>query len=375
MLHISLDKTLAKKFALIHWHAVAVITLIACFGFIMMISAAGGDAGQWALPQIIKFTVAFTLMLGIAIMPADTLLRHAYSFYILCLFILLTVEIVGYMGKGAQRWVDLGFFNLQPSELMKVALILALARYFHNLHPEDVSKPRCMMPPLLMTLIPAIFILRQPNLGTTAILVGVAAVLFFMAGLKLRYFAMVAVAAVATAPVGWHFLHDYQKQRVMTFLDPGQDPLGSGYNILQSVIAIGSGGFSGKGYMQGSQGQLNFLPEKHTDFIFTMVGEEFGFLGSVLLIVAYALLLFYGVMIGLRSRSTFGALLAMGVVALLFLHLLINMAMVMALVPVVGVPLPLMSYGGTIMMTILLAFGLMLNAHVHRDVQVHREAF
>ena len=375
MIAASLDKLIWQNLLRMHWHAVALITLLACVGFAMMFSAAGGDASQWAIPQMTKFAVGFVAMLVIAVTPIRLLLRYAYGIYLACLGMLIAVEIMGFMGKGAQRWVELGFFQLQPSELMKVALILALARYFHNLHPDQLKRLTHLAPPLLLTLVPAAFILRQPNLGTTTILIGMAAAMFFMAGVRLRYFAVVIGLGLAALPLGWHFLHDYQKQRVMTFLEPSEDPLGSGYNILQSIIAIGSGGLGGKGYREGSQGQLNFLPEKHTDFIFTMVAEEFGFAGSMALIACFALLIAYALGIAIRSKNKFGALLASGTAALLLIHLLINMGMVMGMLPVVGVPLPLLSYGGSIMITILMAFGLMLNAHVHRDSEVSREAY
>lgn len=371
----SFETMLLNSLGQIHWRAVGMIFGIALFGLAMMLSAGGGAVSPWAAPQMLRFAVGFIAMLVIAVIPVHLLLRHAYNFYLFCLLILIAVEVMGFMGKGAQRWVAIGFFQLQPSELMKVALIMALARYFHNLHPDQAHRVMSLLPPLVLVALPAAFILRQPNLGTTTILVGVAAIVFFMAGVRLRYFAMAALAAGAALPIGWHFLHDYQKQRVMTFLDPTQDPLGAGYNILQSIIAIGSGGLMGKGYLNGSQGQLNFLPEKHTDFIFTMVAEEFGFAGSVALILAYGLLIAYAVGIALRCKSTFGTLLSIGVAALVLIHLLINMAMVMGMLPVVGVPLPLLSYGGTMMMTILAAFGLMLNAHVHRDTAVPREAY
>lgn len=364
-----------QRFLQLHWPIILLVLGIGGFGFAMMVSAAGGEFAPLAIPQMLKFTLAFGIMLVIAMLPIEWLLHHAYTAYLVCLAVLVAVEIAGFAGKGAQRWVDLGVFNLQPSEIMKVALVLALARYFHNLHPDDVSRLKRLGPALLMVAIPALFILRQPNLGTTIILLSVAGIMFFMAGVRWWYFAIVGGAGVAAAPLLWHFMHDYQKQRVLTFLDPQQDPLGAGYNILQSIIAIGSGGFYGKGYMQGSQGQLNFLPEKHTDFIFTMVGEEFGFLGSVCLIITYGLVLLYGLIVAMNSRSLFGALLASGVVAMLFVHICINMGMVMALLPVVGVPLPLLSYGGSITVTMLVGFGLLLNAHTHRATNLPRERF
>lgn len=360
--------------ARINWSVVLIMGGIALIGFAMMVSAGNGDFSPWATQQMARFVFAFVLMLGIALLPLRLLLDYAYAIYFICLLILVGVDIIGHTGMGAQRWLRFGGVNIQPSEFMKLALILALARYFHQMHPEDIYRFSFLLVPGLLIALPAIFILRQPNLGTTIILASVGGILCFLAGLQWRYIIGLGVAAVGSAPVLWHFLHDYQKRRVLTFLDPEQDPLGAGYNIMQSMIAIGSGGMFGKGYLQGSQNQLNFLPEKHTDFIFTMLAEEMGFFGSMILLGLYAALLYCGMVIAGRSRSTFGAMLAMGVTALLFMHVLINVGMVMGMLPVVGVPLPLMSYGGSITVSTVLAVGLMLCAWVHRDQMPTRYA-
>ena len=357
----------AGRLAEVNWFIVAVMSCIAAIGFMMMVSAGGGEFWPFAAQQFGRFAVAFVGMLILAVMPMRLLMDYVYAFYTLCLLVLVVVDIMGHTGMGAKRWLSLGGLNLQPSEFMKLAVILALARYFHQLHPEDIRRPAFLIPPIILLLLPAVLILRQPNLGTTTILLSVGALMLFLAGVGWRYFIAVAAAGLAALPVIWHFMHDYQKRRVLTFLNPDSDPLGAGYNILQSMIAVGSGGFFGKGYLQGSQSQLNFLPEKHTDFIFTMVAEEFGFFGSMLLLGLYALLLMSAMAVALRSRSTFGALVASGVGALLFMHIFINCAMVMGLMPVVGVPLPFMSYGGSIMVSAVLAVGLLLNAYTHRD--------
>lgn len=351
----------------VNWVIVLVMTLIAMIGFAMMVSAGGGELHPYASQQITRFVLAFVVMLVIALLPMRMLMDYAYIIYFACLFVLVVVDIIGHTGMGAQRWLRLGGLNLQPSEFMKLAVILALARYFHQLHPEDIRRLPYLLPPFLMMAIPAILILRQPNLGTTTIMLAVGAVMCFLAGVQWRYFISVFLSVIMAAPLGYHFLHDYQKRRVLTFLDPQQDPLGAGYNILQSMIAIGSGGFLGKGYLQGSQNQLNFLPEKQTDFIFTMMAEEFGFIGSLLLLLLYGLLLGLGMMVALRNRSTFGSMIAGGVVALIFFHTFINCAMVMGMLPVVGLPLPLMSYGGSIMVSTVLAVGLLLNAYTYRN--------
>ena len=359
--------SLLGSLAEVNWFIVLVMSLIAFVGFAMMISAGGGGLHPWAAPQISRFCYAFVLMLVLAMIPKRFLIDYAYVAYFLCLMVLVVVDITGHIGMGAKRWLNLGGLNLQPSEFMKLTVILVLARYFHNIYPENVRRIVFLIPPILLIVLPAILILRQPNLGTTIILMSVGGIMCFLAGVQWRYFIGLAVGAVSAMPVIWHFMHDYQKRRVLTFLDPDQDPLGAGYNILQSMIAIGSGGLFGKGYLQGSQNQLNFLPEKHTDFIFTMLAEEFGFFGSMVLLIFYAVLLGSGMMVAIKSRSTFGAMLAAGVSALLFMHILINCGMVMGMLPVVGVPLPLMSYGGSIMVSTVLAVGLLLNAYTYRD--------
>jgi rod shape determining protein RodA len=355
------------KLAEVNWFIVIIMTSIACVGFAMMVSAGGGEFRPWASQQISRFLLAFVMMMALAILPMRMLMDYAYLVYFVCLLVLVGVDITGHVGMGAKRWLSLGGLNLQPSEFMKLALILVLARYFHQLHPEDIQRFPFLIPPVILIALPAIFILRQPNLGTTTILASVGIIMCFLAGVQWRYFIGIAVGVVSAMPVLWHFLHDYQKRRVLTFLNPDQDPLGAGYNILQSMIAIGSGGLFGKGYMHGSQNQLNFLPEKHTDFIFTMLSEEFGFLGSIVVLGLYGILLASGMAVTLGSRSTFGAMIASGVTALIFVHILINCAMVMGMIPVVGVPLPLMSYGGSIMLSTVLAIGLLLNAYTNRD--------
>ena len=355
------------QLAEVNWFIVGIMSAIALIGFAMMVSAGNGAFHPWAAQQISRFCFAFVLMIILALMPMRLLMDYAYVIYFLCLIVLVGVDIAGHTGLGAKRWLNLGGLNIQPSEFMKLTVILVLARYFHQMYPENIRRIPFLIPPLLLIVLPAILILRQPNLGTTIILMSVGGVMCFLAGVQWRYFIGLVVGVVSAMPVIWHFMHDYQKQRVLTFLKPDEDPLGAGYNILQSMIAIGSGGLFGKGYLQGSQNQLNFLPEKHTDFIFTMLAEEFGFFGSMLVLILYGILLASGMMVAMRSRSTFGAMMAAGVSVLIFMHILINCGMVMGMLPVVGVPLPLMSYGGSIMVSTVLAVGLLLNAYTYRD--------
>jgi rod shape determining protein RodA len=299
-----------------------------------------------------------------------TLMRFAYPLYFVSILLLVWVDFAGEIGMGAQRWIDLKVFQLQPSEVMKIALVLALARYFHRLSTDSVSNPLALIVPILMVLMPVGLVLMQPDLGTAMMLMLVGAAMFWVAGVRLWKFVVVGLAGVGTLPLAWNFLHDYQKNRVLTFLDPERDPLGTGYHITQSKIAFGSGGLFGKGYLEGSQAHLNFLPERQTDFIFTMLSEEFGMIGAVLLLGLYTLLFIYGFAIAFNSRNHFGRLLAIGLTVNLFAYVFINMAMVMGLVPVVGIPLPLISYGGTAMLAVLVGFGLMICVYVHRDLKI-----
>jgi rod shape determining protein RodA len=346
---------------------VTMVIALSCVGFTMLYSAAGGHLMPWAFPQIARFILGFGLMITIAIAPLRFWMRYAYWIYGLVLLLLVVVEFKGHIGMGAQRWIDLGGFKLQPSELAKITVILAFARYFHHFPPHKYTQPHYLLFPAILLALPVILILKQPNLGTATLISGIAVWVMFASGVHRRYFLLGLACIAIAAPIGWQSLHNYQKQRVMTFLNPEADPLGSGYNITQSMIAIGSGGITGKGLMNGSQTQLDFLPEKQTDFIFTVLAEELGFIGGGLLIVCFSLMVLYIIGIGYRCHSLFGTLVAHGIAAMLTLHMIINMGMVMGILPVVGIPLPLLSYGGSIMISILCAFGLAMNVWVHRD--------
>lgn len=345
---------------------------LSLLGLTMQYSAAGGDVLVFAVPQAIRLSLGLVLMVVLAIMPATHLLRLSYLIYAGCLVLLVMVALVGVMGLGAQRWVGVGFFNLQPSELMKIGIIVALARYFHSTPLEGKRHWVLLGLPLVLTLLPVGLILKQPNLGTATIVAFIAFAMCYMAGIRWWYFASALAALAGAVPVAYHFLHDYQKARVQTFLDPDSDPLGAGYNIIQSKIAIGSGGFLGKGLLHGSQGQLDFLPEKQTDFIFTMLAEELGFIGALVLLSLYTLLIVFAMRLAARARSTYARLLASGVAAMLFIHIFINMAMVMGMIPVVGVPLPFLSYGGSFLLATLMACGLLQHAYIHRDLSLGR---
>ncbi|MFH1805245.1 MAG: rod shape-determining protein RodA [Pseudomonadota bacterium] len=364
---------IGRRLLLLNWTLVLLLAALAGIGFAMLYSAANGSIEPWAERQMVRFAFGLVVMIIIAISDIRLWLRLSYVIYAVALILLIGVEIKGEIGMGAQRWINLGFFQLQPSELMKIALVLSLARYFHGLTVEETGSITLLIPPLLMVAAPAALVLRQPDLGTALLLIAGGGVIFWLSGVRLWKFGLVLAAGLAVIPIGWQFLHDYQKKRVLTFINPENDPLGAGYHITQSKIALGSGGIFGKGYMLGSQSHLNFLPEKQTDFIFTMLGEEFGLVGGIALLLIYTLVIVYGFVIALRCRNQFGRLVALGITSTFFLYVFINIAMVMGLVPVVGVPLPLVSYGGTVMLTILVSFGLLLSVSVHRDIRISRQ--
>lgn len=364
--------TRLEKLFEIHWALLLLIAVIAVCGFVMLYSAAGGHFSPWASAQILRFFVGLIILGGVATVDIRTWMRLAYPAYAVAFLLLIAVQVAGHVGLGAQRWIELGPLQIQPSELMKIALILALSRFLHNKSVEDVSKPLTVIVPLAMIFVPAVLVLLQPNLGTATILMADGCSLLFLAGLSWWWIAPAFAGLAAAVPIAWRFLHDYQRRRVMTFLNPSSDALGAGWNITQAKIAIGSGGLTGKGFLQGTQSRLNFLPEKETDFIFTIFGEEFGFVGSIALLVLFASAIICGVRIAMSSRSHFGRLLAMGLTLNFFFYIMINGAMVMGLIPVVGIPMPLVSYGGTAMITVMFGFGLLMSVHIHRRVEIPR---
>lgn len=351
---------------------IGLIISISIIGFFMQYSAAGGNISPWASSQIIRFILFFPFMLAIAITPIKFWHKYAYLAYIAALILLIMAEFRGYTAMGATRWVRIGPFNLQPSEFMKICALLALARYFHQTHAYKIVNPFFLIIPITMVIVPVILILKQPDLGTAFILFASTVAIFFTAGIKRWKFILSGIIAIGSIPFIWNFLKDYQKQRILTFLNPQSDPLGSGYNIIQSKIAIGSGGFFGKGFLSGTQSQLSFLPEKQTDFIFTMIAEEFGFFGSFIVITLYTTLILYMLFLAKNCRNHFGRLLIVGLTTFLFLHIFINIAMVLGLIPVVGAPLPLISYGGTMLIITMISFGLILNANLYKNNKIDR---
>lgn len=371
-IRLSNEPALVQKFISINWGLVLLISMLASVGFIALYSAAGGSIEPWASKQMMRFGIGMAGMIVIALVNIRWWYRLAYPIYAVGFISLVIVEIFGHIGMGAQRWINLGFIQIQPSEFMKIAAIMALAKYFHAATPEDMRSIRFLIPAVLMIGAPIALVLLQPNLGMAVMMGAGGAAMLFLAGAPWILFIAGAGAVAAAVPLIWTFMHEYQKKRVHTFLNPESDPLGSGYNIIQSKIALGSGGIEGKGFLNGTQSHLNFLPEKQTDFIFTLWAEEWGLVGGIGLIILIALILMYCGWIAFRCRHAFGQLLAYGLMINFSLYIFINVAMVMGLIPVVGIPFPMVSYGGTSMLAALVGFGLILSCSVHKDAKLPR---
>jgi rod shape determining protein RodA len=359
-----------EKIWRINWGLVLVLSAIAGIGVLALYSAAGGRFEPWASRHAMRYGAALSLALVVALVHPKVWLSLAWPIYIVSMLLLVAVDIAGKIGMGAQRWLVIGPLQIQPSEIAKVAVIMLLARYYHGLSREQAGRLLYTLPPLLIILAPVGLVMVQPDLGTAMMVLMGGAALLFVAGVRIWMFLGAAVAAVSCLPFAWSFMHEYQRKRVLTFLDPDRDPLGAGYHITQSKIAIGSGGPFGKGFLKGTQSALNFLPEKQTDFIFTTYVEEWGMAGACVLLGLFALVVMWGFSIAMRSHHHFGRLLALGVTSMLFLYMFINVSMVMGLLPVVGVPLPLVSNGGTAMVTVMFACGLLIGVNVYRDAQL-----
>ena len=359
---------LMNKVWQVNWLYVLLLCALAGVGYTALYSAGGGPE-PYASKHILRFAFGLVMMLSIAMIDIRFIARFSYPIYAISIGLLVLVLRMGHVGKGAQRWIELGGLQLQPSELAKIGLVMALAAWFHRASWERVGNPLFLIPPAIMVAVPVGLILKEPNLGTAVITAIVGGVVILAAGLRWWKVFLAAVPIPFGAKIAFEHLHDYQRARITTFLNPESDPLGAGYNIIQSKIALGSGGFLGKGFMQGTQGHLNFLPEKQTDFIFTMLAEEFGFVGGAAVLGLLSLIVLGGVVIALRCRHQYGRLLALGITTNFFMYCFVNIAMVMGAIPVGGVPLPLVSHGGSAMLTVMFGFGLLMSAHVHRDVE------
>ena len=362
-----------RKILFINWGLVALIIGAAASGFVMLISVAGGSLDPWASAQMQRFSIGLVAMFVIAMTPIWIWRNVSIPIYIIALLLLLLVEFLGSTGMGAQRWINLGFINLQPSEVAKIALVMLMAAYYDWLPTDKVSRPFWVLVPLIFISLPVLLVIQQPDLGTSILLLLSGVTVMFLAGVHWIYFGTVmalstglVLALFKSRGTEWQLLQEYQFLRIDTFLNPDSDPLGAGYHITQSKIALGSGGWTGRGFMEGTQSRLNFLPEKHTDFIFTTIAEELGFIGTISILAIYVAIIIFCLFSALRHKERFSSLLSLGLTVTFFLFFAVNMSMVMGLAPVVGVPLPLISYGGSAMLVLMGAFGLIQSAHVHR---------
>ena len=374
LLNRNQELSLKERFLNLNFVFIGIIILLASIGCITLYSVAGGKLSPWALNQALRFAMGLIIMLIAALIQPEFYYKIATPFYIFTLILLIIVDAVGHIGMGAQRWINLGIFNLQPSELMKIAVVLQLAKYFSIAPIESIRSIKGIIIPVILVAVPVAFIVIQPDLGTSLMVLFCAVAMFYLAGVQWWKFGLGIGAVVAAMPVLWHFLHDYQKNRILTFLDPERDPLNTGYHIIQAKIALGSGGLWGKGFLSGTQSHLNFLPEPHTDFIFTTYSEEFGMIGGALVILLNLILISYGYWFSFRIHNSnyFGKMVILGLNTNYFLYIFINIAMVTGLLPVVGIPLPLISYGGTVILTVMTSFGIMLSFYVNRDRELKK---
>lgn len=343
------------------------VLLLACTGFTALYSAAGGAWSPWAMMQAIRFCACGVIFLVVAFIPISWWFRLAWPAYVGGLCLLLAVEVMGHVGMGAQRWLDIGFMKLQPSELVKIAVLMVLARVYHLMPSEYTQNWQSLFVPIAIILVPTFLTFLQPDLGTGLMIVMAGVSIIFSSGVPLWWFGLAGGLVMLSIPVVWNILHEYQRSRILTFLNPEADPLGSGYHIMQSKIALGSGGWNGKGFLQGSQSRLDFLPEKQTDFIFTLWVEEWGMMGGIYILLLCGAIFFLALRMALRARSRFARLLILGLIVNFSLYVFINIAMVTGLIPVVGVPFPLMSYGGSVMLATLCGFGLLVSCDISRD--------
>jgi rod shape determining protein RodA len=363
------QRGIREKLSRLHWPLIILLTMIAGAGVITLYSVAEGNWQPWAMRHGLRYVVALGVLIAIGVVPVRFWMSLAYPVYFVALAALLATPFIGEISMGARRWIEFAGVQFQPSEAMKIGLVLGLARYYHGLRAEQVSHILYLIPPALMIGAPVGLVFIQPDLGTAILLAATGVLMVFVAGLSWRL-GMIGVAGGIAAAYGayrFEVLKPYQLERILTFLDPDRDPLGQGYHLLQSKIALGSGGLDGKGFMEGTQSQLKFLPEMQTDFIFTIFGEEFGFVGAIVLLLLYFAVILTGLSIAMSSKSHFSRMTVIGVVVTFSLYVLINAGMVMGLAPVVGVPLPLVSYGGTVMLTIMAGFGFVMSAHIHKD--------
>ena len=353
------------KLRAVDYFLIIIVAIIGSLSVFSIYSTESGNFSFYTKNHLTRFLVFFSMFLILSFIRVSAWYRQAYIFYILGILLLLFVMFFGISASGSKRWINLFIMNLQPSELMKIAVIVCFARYYHRIQSSDIQSYKYLLQPIILLLIPCYLVITQPDLGTAILIAGSGLAIIWLAGLNLKYFVYSGLILMVSLPFVISILKPYQKSRILTFFNPERDPLGAGYQIIQSKIAIGSGGFLGKGFLQGTQSYLEFLPEKHTDFIFTLFSEEFGFVGSIILIFLYALLIYRIIRIGFLSRSFFAKLYCFGFASALFLYIFVNIAMVLGLLPIVGAPLPIMSYGGSSMLSIMLGLSIVMSCKIY----------
>ena len=359
------------KLQSINYPLLGLIITLFFVGLAALYSISNGDFNSWPLKHSQRFILGLIIFFLVIFFDLRLIFAYAYVIFFLSIISLVIIPFFGIESNGATRWINIAGISLQPSEFVKYTLILALAKYFHSIN-NDSSFIKTLIIPLIITIVPVLLVITQPDLGTALIILLGGISLFWISGLNYKYFIVGVFSILCSLPVLWQYLKDYQKDRVLTFFNPERDPLGNGYHIMQSKIALGSGGIFGKGYMEGTQSHLNFLPEMQTDFIFTMLGEEFGFIGTMLLLIIYAALIMISIRLALKSRSLFSKYLSLGVCNVFFIYVFVNIGMVTGLLPVVGVPLPFISYGGSSMLAVMFGFGLLMNCYINRNIIIEK---
>ena len=362
--------SLFEKLKSVDYFLILIIILIGAISVFAIYSTERGEFSFYTKNHLLRLLVFFGMFLVLSFVRITFWYKNAYFFYSICVSLLLITLFFGLMASGSRRWLDLYFLNLQPSEIMKIAIIVCFARYYHRIQTAEIQNYKFILVPLILLLIPCYLVLQQPDLGTSILIAGTGVIIIWLAGLNIKYFVYSALLLIVSLPFAVSLLKPYQKSRILTFFNPDRDPLGAGYQIIQSKIAIGSGGFFGKGFLKGTQSYLEFLPEKHTDFIFTLFSEEFGFIGSIMLLLLYILLIYRIISIGFYSKSFFSKLFCFGFASAIFLYIFVNISMVLGLLPIVGAPLPIMSYGGSSMLSIMLGLSIVMSCKIYSQDQI-----
>ena len=362
--------SLFEKLKSVDYFLILIIILIGVISVFAIYSTEKGEFSFYTKNHLLRFLVFFGMFLVLSFVRITFWYKNAYFFYAVCVSLLFITLFFGLMASGSRRWLDLYFLNLQPSEIMKIAIIVCFARYYHRIQTAEIQNYKFILVPLILLLIPCYLVLQQPDLGTSILIAGTGVIIIWLAGLNIKYFVYSALLLIVSLPFAVSLLKPYQKSRILTFFNPDRDPLGAGYQIIQSKIAIGSGGFFGKGFLKGTQSYLEFLPEKHTDFIFTLFSEEFGFIGSIMLLLLYILLIYRIISIGFYAKSFFSKLFCFGFASAIFLYIFVNISMVLGLLPIVGAPLPIMSYGGSSMLSIMLGLSIVMSCKIYSQDQI-----